>query len=553
MANISGNVEDKLALLRRMYLDQMPAKVAEFTALDQPSDDASDEDFRTYFHAIEALAHKLAGSGATYGFPDISEAAKALELKCGGLGEGDLDDRGQAVSSVRTLESSLRDVIDGIIQDDNDAPEPSVETNMAPSAGTGRTVALVGDAEGELRRIGDELDGFDFTARYINIDDGLIDALIETKPVGIVFNLSDDSGTGLENMSKLHADDRCMCPLVVLSDRQDIDTRLKVARAHSEHFMMHPVMTADIVDILDQMVVSDGGGDFRILVVDDDLSTARYTQTVLQGAGMICEYITEPLTIMDVLDDFSPELILMDLYMPDCNGQELAAVIRQQESFSGIPIVFLSGEADVDKQLVAMRAGGDDFLTKPIKSNHLISSVSMRVLRFRMLRSQMVRDSMTGLLNHTTTHEFMDKEVARAHRAKTSLAVASLDIDHFKAVNDTHGHGVGDVVIKSLSRLMKQRLRSTDIIGRMGGEEFAAVLTETTAEQAASIFNQIRQDFADIVYKSDAGDFSVTLSCGIAEYPAQQSSAELLEASDSALYKAKHGGRNKVVLDDSVE
>ncbi|MBT3238945.1 MAG: diguanylate cyclase, partial [Rhodospirillaceae bacterium] len=308
-------------------------------------------------------------------------------------------------------------------------------------------------------------------------------------------------------------------------------------------------LTTDIVDILDQMVISSTGEDFRILIVDDDSSTARYTQTILQSAGMIAEFITEPLKIMETLEDYSPELILMDLYMPDCNGQELAAVVRQEESFSGVPIVFLSGEADVDKQLVAMRAGGDDFLTKPIKSNHLISSISMRVRRFRMLRSQMVRDSMTGLLNHTTTHEFLDKEVARAHRGKSSLTVAALDIDHFKAVNDTHGHAIGDVVIKSLSRLLKQRLRGTDIIGRMGGEEFAAVLADTTAEQAFGILDKIRQDFAAITHKSDAGNFSVTLSCGIAEYPKHQTSSELLEESDKALYEAKHGGRNRIVLD----
>ncbi|MBT7356154.1 MAG: diguanylate cyclase [Rhodospirillaceae bacterium] len=414
-----------------------------------------------------------------------------------------------------------------------------------------RTVTLIGKDHDALQRIGDELGGFDFKASYLKADDGLADALIDADPLGIIFDLDMDGAEDsiLEILGALHDDSRLLCPLIVLSEKDDIQTRLKAARAYSEYFLGHPVLTTDIVDILDQMVISSTGEDFRILIVDDDSSTARYTQTILQSAGMIAEFITEPLKIMETLEDYSPELILMDLYMPDCNGQELAAVVRQEESFSGVPIVFLSGEADVDKQLVAMRAGGDDFLTKPIKSNHLISSISMRVRRFRMLRSQMVRDSMTGLLNHTTTHEFLDKEVARAHRGKSSLTVAALDIDHFKAVNDTHGHAIGDVVIKSLSRLLKQRLRGTDIIGRMGGEEFAAVLADTTAEQAFGILDKIRQDFAAITHKSDAGNFSVTLSCGIAEYPKHQTSSELLEESDKALHEAKHGGRNRIVLD----
>lgn len=549
--DVPGDGEDKLALLRRMYLGQLPAKAAEISEAALLLDGASNGGVSAYLDKLEALSHKLAGSGATYGFPEISEAAKTLEVSCSTCLKDDLDDPEQTVSVTRSLESALQDVIAGVVRDAE--PSGGGEEAEVAVAGTGRTVALIGAGHGDLRRIGDELAGFNFNARFVDVDDGLSGALIHAAPIGIVLDM-DMGGAedkALEIIGELHQSGKLPCPLIVLSEKGDIHIRLKAARTHSKHFLIHPVMTADIVDVLDRMVVADGGDDFRILIVDDDASTARYTQAVLQKAGMIAEYITEPMKIIDLLDDFLPELILMDLYMPDCNGQELATVIRQQETFSGVPIVFLSGEADIDKQLVAMHSGGDDFLTKPIKANHLINSVRMRVQRFRMLRSQMVRDGMTGLLNHTTAQEFLDKEVSRAHRDKAPLAVAALDIDHFKSVNDTHGHAVGDIVIKSLARLLKQRLRATDIIGRMGGEEFAAALSGTTAKQALDVFEQIRRDFADIEYKSDAGDFSVTLSCGIAEYPAHQTPAKLLEASDAALYEAKHGGRNRVVLDSA--
>ncbi|MCK4940217.1 MAG: diguanylate cyclase, partial [Rhodospirillaceae bacterium] len=252
--------------------------------------------------------------------------------------------------------------------------------------------------------------------------------------------------------------------------------------------------------------------------------------------------------VIEVLNDFVPELILLDLYMPNCEGHEVAAIIRQQEAFDAIPIVFLSSEHDVEKQLSAMELGGDDFLTKPIQPKHLISAVRIRASRFRELRSMMVKDSMTSLYNHTTTKQLMRNEIERAKRTNQSIAMASLDIDNFKKVNDIYGHAVGDKVIKSLSRLLRQRLRGADIIGRMGGEEFAALLTGATAKEAELIFNQIRQAFSEIVFHSGARDFSVTLSCGIAEFPAHGSVSSLSDASDRALYAAKNGGRNLVML-----
>jgi len=139
------------------------------------------------------------------------------------------------------------------------------------------------------------------------------------------------------------------------------------------------------------------------------------------------------------LFEFTPDLILIDLYMPECNGTDLAKVIRQLDAFVSIPIVFLSAESNLDKQLFAMGLGGDDFLTKPIQSQHLISSVTSRIRRSRMLRSFMVRDSLTGLLNHTAIKDLLDGEVAGAIRQKKPLSFAMIDIDHFKQINDSYG------------------------------------------------------------------------------------------------------------------
>ena len=234
--------------------------------------------------------------------------------------------------------------------------------------------------------------------------------------------------------------------------------------------------------------------------------------------------------------------------MPGCSGLELAQMIRQQESYVSMPIVYLSAESDRERQLKAMSAGGDDFLTKPIDPAHLVSAVTSRVERWRTLRSFMVRDSLTGLLNHTRTNEELEVEIARARRTQSNLIYAMIDIDFFKNVNDNYGHPTGDRVIKGLARLLQQRLRKVDIVGRVGGEEFAAIMIDTNAENALRVLDEMRQHFAGVVHFSDTAEFSVTFSCGAADFSEFGDSNSLREAADRALYKAKGDGRNKVVL-----
>ena len=180
--------------------------------------------------------------------------------------------------------------------------------------------------------------------------------------------------------------------------------------------------------------------------------------------------------------------------------------------------------------------------------DHLISAVTSRVLRSRMLRGFMVRDSLTGLFNHTTTKEHLEIELARARRNQSPLAFAIIDIDRFKLVNDSYGHATGDRVLKSLARLLRERLRQSDIIGRYGGEEFAVVLSGTDGPTAAMVLDQIRAGLAQIRQQADGEAFTVTFSCGIACFADYPDAPKLTEAADKALYAAKRGGRNRVML-----
>jgi diguanylate cyclase (GGDEF)-like protein len=200
-----------------------------------------------------------------------------------------------------------------------------------------------------------------------------------------------------------------------------------------------------------------------------------------------------------------------------------------------------------------MEVGVEGFITKPVVPEELVSSVALRAERMRTLRGLMARDSLTGLYNHTTTTEMLVSSLAYAVRQKEKLVMVMLDLDAFKSVNDSHGHMAGDQVIVALSRLLKHRLRNTDVIGRYGGEEFALLLKDISSDTAEKLVNELREDFSKIIFSAGKQQFTCTLSAGISMYPSCSRAEDLRMAADAALYQAKSQGRNQVVVSRAID
>jgi diguanylate cyclase (GGDEF)-like protein len=252
----------------------------------------------------------------------------------------------------------------------------------------------------------------------------------------------------------------------------------------------------------------------------------------------------EPGEAIELIATHRPDLLLLDMYMPRVSGADLATVIRQQPAYASLPIVFLSSEHDPDKQLAAIVRGADDFLEKPIRPDRLISSVTARAERLRFLRGMMTQDPMTKLLNHIATKEKLADEIERAKRSREPISFALLDIDRFKTVNDTYGHPVGDTVIRGLARLLRQRLRHSDAVGRYGGEEFAVIMPDTDIKTAVSVLDELRAAFERVAFFAGETRFTSTFSCGIAAIGAEALPSGAIAAADAALYVAKNAGRN---------
>ncbi len=284
---------------------------------------------------------------------------------------------------------------------------------------------------------------------------------------------------------------------------------------------------------------------YRVLVVEDSRVAVTLIQRTLLEHGIDSRAIRDPGTLLDELETYRPDLILMDMYMPRFNGVEATRALRQMAAYKALPIVYLSGESDIGMQVEALRLGGDQFLIKPFNPVLLAAIVKTKIERFRETQRSTRIDGLTGLLNHTAAKSQLKMMVKRVVSHAT-LTVVMIDIDHFKSVNDTYGHPVGDQVIRGLAWLLKGRLRSSDMIGRYGGEEFLIALPDVSPEQARLVIDRIREDFSSLPHAHQTGALFATFSAGVASTQESVSAEQLTEAADNALLEAKRLGRNRV-------
>ena len=551
------SAREKIARLRKTFLAQLPARIKQAEGLFEqikaaPADHVACAD-------LHRLLHSLKGTGRSFGFSELGGAAgqcEALTSLLLGMPEqlppddwkktlsSDLGKLAKEASTLCSLEGS-------------GAGDESTVFTLPAIVGEGsggRLVYICDDEVLSLEWLAVQIACFGYRIETFSEPLALQAAVLAQRPDAVIMDIHFPQGrsAGTEMLVALNQETGQVLPAIFLSSRDDFAARLGAVQAGGQAYFHKPVRAIELVAALDELTRQHEIVPFRVLIIDDEVEIAAYHSIILQEAGMLTRQLSDPSSVLDVLQDFRADLVLMDMYMPQCNGQELATLIRQVPDYLSLPIVYLSGETDLKKQFSAMRIGAEGFLTKPVVPEDLVAAVAIRAERMRALRSLMARDSLTGLFNHTTTTHLLESAIATAARKGGELCFAMLDIDRFKSVNDTYGHAVGDQVLLALSRVLQQRLRTTDIVGRYGGEEFAVILPDVSSARATLLIDELRQSFSRLVFQSASGDFSCTFSAGVAAYPAYQRIEVLREAADKALYKAKDGGRNCVICDGGL-
>jgi diguanylate cyclase (GGDEF)-like protein len=293
------------------------------------------------------------------------------------------------------------------------------------------------------------------------------------------------------------------------------------------------------------------GAPGRVVVIDDDPFSARLVDGVLRGAGFQSSFCCEPDKAFQTILSENPDLIILDVVMPQMDGFRLCQRVRAHPGLQSTPIIFVTRKGDVDQRVRGLQVGGNDYVAKPFEPQELVARVRSHLQRLADLRELAIRDGLTRCYNSKYFKMRLEQELARAHRLGTGLTLGMLDVDHFKRLNDSYGHPAGDAVLSHLASILTASVRSHDVVARYGGEEFGFLFIEAAVPEAAIIMDRVRERIARHRFEVPAlqGDM-ITLGCtvsiGLAALNQGDTPHALLTRADSALYEAKHTGRNRV-------
>jgi diguanylate cyclase (GGDEF)-like protein len=294
----------------------------------------------------------------------------------------------------------------------------------------------------------------------------------------------------------------------------------------------------------------------RILVAEDSLVVRTLVCDQLEDEGYEVAQAVDGEAALTQCALIQPDAILLDIEMPGLDGHQVLARLKADPALSDIPVVFLTGRTGMSDMVAGLRAGAHDYLKKPFEPAELIARIggAVRMKRLqdelRMRNDQLDAlsrvDALTGIFNRRHLDEQLVEAGKTAARGQQSLAIFMLDIDHFKQVNDSHGHPAGDQVLQEFARRLKSTLRAGNVVGRWGGEEFLVIAPRTTQEEAVMLGERIRLSIADKPVDLGSVRLSITVSigCGVGLKP----SAELVAQADAALYRSKAEGRNRVTV-----
>ncbi len=304
-----------------------------------------------------------------------------------------------------------------------------------------------------------------------------------------------------------------------------------------------------------------------LLVIDDDRETAALLRSWFAGQPYEILEATDAEQGLRAAETRAPDLILLDVRMPGMDGLAAARVLKQRETTRTIPVILLTACRDVQAKVEAFDAGADDYVTKPfefeevdariramLRKRELYLELELAVSDLQRTNAKLeelaIVDDKTGLANYRQFRRTLDVEWLRAERYGNPLSLVMLDLDDFKRINDTHGHLVGDRVLRELATLVAGGARATDMAARYGGEEFAVILPHTDRPMAERVAERIRDAVARFVFVEGEQSLKLTVSAGVATFPSFEevdSPDALVRAADRALYEAKRAGKNRVV------
>ncbi|MFJ8236159.1 diguanylate cyclase [Ureibacillus sp. NPDC094379] len=286
-----------------------------------------------------------------------------------------------------------------------------------------------------------------------------------------------------------------------------------------------------------------------ILLIDDDIALLMYLKDELEKNGMVVFAVPDANRAINSYYDLNPDCVIIDIHMKDENGLDVLLKLKDNMKQHFIPTIMISFDHTKETRIKSYQLGADDFIQKPIDMDEFVVRINRQLERKQAIDHLILIDELTKVFNRKYLQRTYDRYMSNLKRRHEPFCIALLDLDHFKRVNDTYGHVVGDQVLATFANVIKHRLRLNDIIIRYGGEEFIILLPETKANEAKSIIERILSEFSKTPLKGldVESEFYCTFSAGIHEVNSDEFELKKnIEIVDGALYEAKSEGRNRV-------
>lgn len=404
---------------------------------------------------------------------------------------------------------------------------------------------LLAEAAELLRREGHDVERFESVEEFREVLGAL------TPDVAIVGNLGEAELQAVgERIRQSRQKSGGRILFVVLGARDELEQRLAALRAGADAFHAPPLSAAVLVGDVREHLRAEPADAYRVLVVEDDRSQALFAESILRNAGFVTRSETDPLRVLAVLDEFEPDLILMDLYMPNVDGMELTAIIRERERFIGVPIVFLSGEQDEEKQFAALDAGGDDFLAKPIRPKHLIAAVTNRIRRARLSRRAQRdparRDPATGLYQRP----YLIDRLSAALAAETVAAggLLFIEVDDAPGLRERFTLSGFETLTGQLAALIAANAGAAALVARFNDRAFLVFLPDVSAEATVETARRLHAEIQGHLFQLDQQRVSIEVNIGACPLGLGFSDAGALLAAAERAARAAREQPERVVL-----
>lgn len=517
--------------------------------LDGRSVSNSGVESREVLELLEHHAERLAFCSDVSGYPGIVAISQNLVQSCQVL-------LACSRSLTSTDISELRIAYEALCAELNIQaavhPVDSVEPEPARYYSDRFDILVVSDDDQICRQVMDlcEREGmFGGVARSGEMAMGMMEQRL---PDGIIVDVAVSGEQGYELVDRIRQLPQGSGPAIVMvSTQKGFLDKVEAIRCGADGYFERPVHWEAFMRRLKNLLERAKPVTARVMIVEDDHDQAMFVQRILESVGyepLICSH---PLFFEFVLTAFQPHLILMDVKLPGATGYDLVRFLRQNERYATLPVMFMTADAGQRNtgRLESVRAGGDDFLVKPIDPELLLSLIAARLERARLLKEQVMCDGLTLLLNHTAFMERTRSIVCGKHRypGKTA-AMILLDVDQFRKINERFSYIVGDRLLVSLAGMLRQRLRQSDVIGRYGGDEFAVIVTDLSQHDAERLIVRLLEEFSSVEHQTPDGTvFRATFSAGVAMLEmAMPGLKEWIQEAGQALQVAKAAGPGQI-------